>query len=1522
MASILLYAVGEQDAYIKGKPSMTYFRSVYTRYTPFITETLEVPFYTEVLPGGTSTCIIPPKGDVIRNITLRSVLSALYTTNAGAFVWPVWPGDIVNQPTGYILVQGIFVIAFESIPTTVYYSTFNLFVWLQQYYPATITVSYDSVSGSFVYTGTTTIYFANTESAIFYGFDARRPDVRLQTYYGYTITTTRTAQLSAVQSGWIQGIVPPVDQNYLDGVGTRLVRNTKLYIGGQVINDITGSYIDLMNDVNVPYENQAGLTVLVGKNDSSPQLTSRYCFTDLDFGVPQLPICGLSKQDVRVSVDFNTAENLVQSQDTGGGSIFEASSYIQSDQRNRVQVNNFDIVLAGIYNDTLVFDNASTNQRYFFDTSKNVDDPTAYTSGTKTSATVFTPNGKGSGQNGVIIESNIYRYDTTQRYVTVLPVSDYFVTNTNTTQTATRSIWQGDAFGPSMTYAGTTGAGGPSTQIIGALGACGKYMFYMLSLNYVNVVSSNLHASWVSNTVPVGTSWSTVFRFYNKTSLTVGERTAWHTYIVAKLPTSTGHSTSTVTSGNDCLATTTFTYSGTSYFLNEIWWNMGVVRYDTLKGINDPSAYSFFQDWYNVLGIDKTQYGVMAGDPNVQFSLNMQTDGRYMYQRVDVFLVVIDSLNFMTSGGYKKYNYTSISPVPNLSGPFVSDGTYGYLGMPGYTSSAYNFSRFRIGSDLSLSASWTVFNSSSSLPWQTILQFAPAFGLNPNMEVYCFDGRYIYYSGASQYASPIVIIYDTSLPFQASSFSWISKHWSAKLYLTTPLVTVYKSFSDYRNLVTIDSAGNFYIVGHVTDVSHIVRNFDGSTFTTISSITAGNGMQYIVKYNSSGVGQWIVKINGQRSGTTFTSGNNEASGIRKLKVDSAGNMYVCGGGLEANSGLYYNANGTQYTNTFLQTGGFGNGFVFKTNSAGAIQWFIYTATPSAAGCTGIYDLDIDGSGNVYFCGSINAPGGQGNFGPRTMSIYSTGSAVAFKSFTTAGSLADGFIAKSNSNGLLQWASNLSSTNTNTFGTSIRYDTTYGVVLSGTNESTLSVWNADGTFNGTLAFSGPADGFVILYNSTTGVVSSKVKVTTGSYLGVHTIAHDSTNGFVYLGTTDGFNVRLYKIALSTLTTVWTSVISGSDYEGGVTVTLDPSGNPYLTCFYRSSVLTVYDSTGAVFATHTNTASPYFGRVYTDVLMVKYSTAGIPQWSKTVQGAADDFPLGMYVDGTNVWLYMSYLSNQLSISPDSLLTSTDQIGEAYGGSQQLLIKYSASTGDYDNLYYKNAAGLNDRFVTSTGTDITGLNPAVQVGLWPIVQGPRYLYLYSSEPYNSSLSAPNLWQFDPYTFQFGFSASILVEYATLSQKEYDWLRSTTQDIVITQTQRMSVPITLTQTFIPLRFESAIQEFFVTLMESANQLTYTYSNLTSMALTFNGEQVIDYDSILYQFVEPWETKTTFPTRNVFMHNFNAPVNFSRIREKMLRINTPTGTYTADIYAKALNVLRIRGGISGLMFNSWSGLE
>ena len=165
---------------------------------------------------------------------------------------------------------------------------------------------------------------------------------------------------------------------------------------------------------------------------------------------------------------------------------------------------------------------------------------------------------------------------------------------------------------------------------------------------------------------------------------------------------------------------------------------------------------------------------------------------------------------------------------------------------------------------------------------------------------------------------------------------------------------------------------------------------------------------------------------------------------------------------------------------------------------------------------------------------------------------------------------------------------------------------------------------------------------------------------------------------------------------------------------------------------------------------------------------------------------------------------------------------------------------------------------------------------------------------------------------------TSSFLIEYATIGDAELKWFTSSRQLYVYESMQYLPVKIAQGDNIIKLKgvVTGSTKELYVTAQTPANSTTYTYStDLSSIALTFNGQDLISYDSAYWSLIEPFETKIVTPTRNVYMYTFKGPVNLSRIADIELRLTATTGPLNVLLYAKTLNVFVAENGLGSFMF-------
>jgi len=162
-----------------------------------------------------------------------------------------------------------------------------------------------------------------------------RPELRFSDFYGVTndyfpyeidpvANPTSTAQtvsqfisgpissFTLLQAGWITGnTVPTVQQSaYVNAVAAALIDTVELRIGGQLIETLTGEYIQNTMDIQTTLENKPALTILYGKDDTSAIYTPRTYLVNLPFYFYRetglsIPLVALYRQDVELSFKFN-----------------------------------------------------------------------------------------------------------------------------------------------------------------------------------------------------------------------------------------------------------------------------------------------------------------------------------------------------------------------------------------------------------------------------------------------------------------------------------------------------------------------------------------------------------------------------------------------------------------------------------------------------------------------------------------------------------------------------------------------------------------------------------------------------------------------------------------------------------------------------------------------------------------------------------------------------------------------------------------------------------------------------------------------------------------------------------------------------------------------------------------------------------------------------------------------------------------------------------------------------------------
>jgi len=381
----------------------------------------------------------------------------------------------------------------------------------------------------------------------------------------------------------------------------------------------------------------------------------------------------------------------------------------------------------------------------------------------------------------------------------------------------------------------------------------------------------------------------------------------------------------------------------------------------------------------------------------------------------------------------------------------------------------------------------------------------------------------------------------------------------------------------------------------------------GYTFGGLDGNTSSGGRDiFLVKYNSSGTKQWTKQLGSYNSKGYGSS--NELGNV--VTTDSSGNIYVTGwtdGDLDGNT-----------------SSGESDIFLVKYNPSGTKQWTKQLGTSDDEWG---YDVTTDSSGNIYVTGYT-----QGDLDGNT----SSGSN-------------DIFLVKYNSSGTKQWTKQLGTSSSDS-GSGVTTDSSGNIYVTG---------NTQGDLDGNTS-SGGTDIFLVKYNSSGTKQwtkqlgsSSQILLSPNDY--GYSVTSDSSGNIYVTGYTQGdldgntnsggTDIFLVKYN-SSGTKQWTKQIGTSESDRGTDVTTDSSDNIYVTGYTKG------DLDG-----NTNSGSY-------DIVLIKYNSSGIKQWTKQLGSSSKDEGRGVTTDSSGNIYVTGYTSGGLDGNTSS------------GSNDIFLVKYDSS------------------------------------------------------------------------------------------------------------------------------------------------------------------------------------------------------------------------------------------------------
>jgi hypothetical protein len=257
-------------------------------------------------------------------------------------------------------------------------------------------------------------------------------------------------------------------------------------------------------------------------------------------------------------------------------------------------------------------------------------------------------------------------------------------------------------------------------------------------------------------------------------------------------------------------------------------------------------------------------------------------------------------------------------------------------------------------------------------------------------------------------ASNVNLLFNTALNGAATGVSWRS----------------YMAAKGGNTTIVTDCNGNIYTTGLYTSPSNIsIYDSNGLISPTIFLRSNTNNSAYVIKYNSNGVSQWIVNMDGGSAGGIANTGG--------LAVDSNGFVYVAGYFNGAGTKSVYNANNIVSSTVSLTKIGCNNqlGFLIQFNSNGVAQW-ASTAQPNINGggggiAFGNYPGNVIaiGGSNIYVAGTSTYSGSY--FGNMTINLYNPNNVLSSVTIpTTIAYGTGGFLVSYNTSGIAQWCASV------------------------------------------------------------------------------------------------------------------------------------------------------------------------------------------------------------------------------------------------------------------------------------------------------------------------------------------------------------------------------------------------------------------------------------------------------------------------------------------------------------------
>jgi uncharacterized delta-60 repeat protein len=531
---------------------------------------------------------------------------------------------------------------------------------------------------------------------------------------------------------------------------------------------------------------------------------------------------------------------------------------------------------------------------------------------------------------------------------------------------------------------------------------------------------------------------------------------------------------------------------------------------------------------------------------------------------------------------------------------------------------------------------------------------------------------------------------------------------------------------DYANAVTTDAAGNVYVTGSSggfatsydfatikydasgtqlwaarydgpgnadDDAVAITVDASGNVYVTGWSIGSGASQDYAtIKYNSSGVRQWVARYDGPGNSVDYPTA---------LAVDSAGNVYVTG---------WSTGSGTSYDYATV-----------KYDSSGVQQWVVRYDDPDNAD-DGATSIALDALGNVYVTGESAGAGSHPDFatikydtagiqqwvarydGPgayndmaSALSLDAAGNVYVTGSSSGWGTYIDYATIKYDTSGVQQWVARYNGPgNSDDYPNALAIDAAGNVYVSGSSTgsgtytdyatikydtSGVQQWVAryDGSGNST------DNALALAVDSSGNVYVTGESIGAASYYDYTTLKYDASGVQLWAArydgqgnSADGASAIAVDVSGNVVVTGLSAGLNTSDDYA--TVKYDTSGTQqWITRYYgpensfENAAAIAVDAEGNVYVTGWSTGP---GSSY-DYATVKYDASGNPQWTARYDGLgnSDDNATAIAIDASGN-VYVTGWSYGPGTFTDYATIKYDALGV-----QQWVARYDGPVNSYD-------------------------------------------------------------------------------------------------------------------------------------------------------------------------------------------------------------------------------------------------